>query len=335
MPGFTLKGKIRLDGSQWKAGLDQAKRHADKWGNDVASSIQNRLLAAFSMTAVLAAARASITRFEQSLEGSKNLVREARRSGAGVLFKGADDEEKLARSIEFIQEFGLALGQVGIDADRATDILQDISTRRIEAIDGLAEGKFNDQARALAVLGISPASLKNTTGPEMLLQLGNNLKGRRATDERKEAMDALFGDAGVDMLVLLREGLQGTMQKMRQEGLIVGGEEVLRREDVRKQQAIEERRLEIGINRANQTGQSFAAKEREIKQGFFDALGTPSEVTVGAGAMISEQFIGRDLSQLTTNSQIQLEALLMIREEMRAVRDSTKATADNTKPLNQ
>ncbi len=297
------------------------------------SSIQSRLLAAFSLTAAIAAARASISQFERSLEGSKNLVKEARRSGVGGLFKGADDEERLARSIEFVQEFGLALDQVGIDADRATDILQDISTRRIEALDGLAEKKFNDQARALTVLGIAPASLKDTTGAEILLQLGKNLKGKRATDERKEAMDALFGDAGVDMLVLLREGLQETMGEMRKQGLIVGGEEIIRREEVRRRQSILERQKEIEIDRANQTGEKLADFERKAKVTFFESVGSPSEVAAGTAANLIETYGGYDLSRRATSDQIDLEAKLYIRQMMREIRDNTKASAENTRSL--
>lgn len=332
MAGFTLKGKIRLDGNDWKAGLDQAHKQADKWGADVASTVQRRLLAAFSLTAALAAARASITQFEEQLQGSKNLVREARRSGAQNMFEG-DETDKLAQSIEFIQQLGLSLEQVGMDADRATDILQDLSTRRIEAMDGIAEGKFNDQARALTVLGIAPADLKDTTGPEMLLQLGKNLKGKAATDELKEAMDALFSDAGVDMLVLLREGLQDTMQRMRSEGLIIGGEEVLRRDRVRQKQAIKDRRTQLEIDRANQTGEALADVEREAKLGFFSAIGSPTETIVGTGANLAESIFGQDLSKIESKKQIELEALLNIRELMREVRDNTSNTADHTRTL--
>lgn len=333
MPGFTLKGKIQLDGSNWKAGLDQADRQADQWGQNVSKTVQGYLLSAFSLTAVLSAARASISQFEQQLEGSRNLVREARRSGAGRLFKGAGEEEQLARSIEFIQEFGLALDQVGIEADRATDILQDIAVRRIEALDGIAEGKFNDQVKAFASLGISPASLKDTTGPELLMKLGENLKGKQASDKLIGGMDALFGDAGVDMLVLLREGLQDTMQRMRQEGLIVGGEEVLNREAVRREQAILDRKAELEVNRSNKAlGRSLAERERQAKLGLFSAIGTPSETIIGTGANLAELF-GANLQNVQTDSNLQLEALLEIRQAMREVRDNTARTSENTRPL--
>lgn len=52
MPRFELKGKIQLDGNQWKTGLNQAGRAADKWSADTAGMIRRRLAGAFAVGAM-------------------------------------------------------------------------------------------------------------------------------------------------------------------------------------------------------------------------------------------------------------------------------------------
>ena len=332
-----LKTRITLDGSRWRAGLKDASRHADKWGDNVAKSIQGHLLAAFSIGAILKGAQASIDQFTDSIGKAGDLVRQARRADIGGLFDG-DEQDKLAQSIEMIQQMSFALEQVGIQGDRVDDMFQDFSTRRIEAIEGLdnkdnfGNVRENDQLRAFRKLGISTEDLKGKSSPELLFQLADNLKGTKETDEIKEAMDALFSDAGVDFLVLMREGLKEQMQIARTEGLVVTGEDIIARDQTRRVQSINQRRAAIKKNQANTPGEGLSNFKSEAEVGFFNAIGTPGEVATGVGVSVMER-LGVAVESLESATTKQLRETLEQKRLLREIADASNETSSNTSGL--
>lgn len=337
MPTPEIKARVSMDGSRWRSGLKDAEQIADKWGADVSKAIQGHLLAAFSINAVLKVAQASIDQFTSSIGAAGDLLRQARRADLGSLFEGSE-QDKLAQSIEMIQQMGFALEQVGIQSDRVDDIFQDFSTRRIEALDGLAnkdkDGKVkeNDQLRAFRVLGITPDDLQKNTAPQLLFQLADSLKGAKATDEIKEAMDALFSDAGVDFLVLMREGLQDQMLIARQEGLVTGGEQILARDVARRRNLIKSRRAEIKKNQANTTGEGLTDLKQDATVGLFDAIGTPSEVATGVGISVMER-LGIAVEKLEGVSTQHLRETLEAKKFLRQISESSQETSRNTQSL--
>ena len=334
-----LKARISLDGSRWRAGLKDAERQADRWGTGVAKTVQGHLLAAFSLTALLKVATASIDQFTQSVGKAGELMKQARRADIGGLFEG-DETEKLARSIELIQQMSFALERVGIQGDRVDDIFQDFSTRRVEALEGLEnKDKFgnvreNDQLRAFRKLGISTEDLQNKSSPELLFQLSDKLKGTKETDDIKEAMDALFSDAGVDFLVLMREGLKEQMQIARNEGLVVTGEDIIARDQTRKAQLIKQRRAEIKKNQANSSGEFFSDLYSDVKVGFFDSIGTPGDMAMGTGANLLERF-GIAAEKIESATSQQLRETLEQKRLLREIVDATNETSVNTKGLTE
>lgn len=338
MAKAELVGKIRLDGNQWRAGLQNAQRAANKWGTAVTQTVQGHLLAAFSMQSVIAMVQRSVDRYRDSLTGAGSLVTQARRADLGSLYGDATDEnEKLVRSIETIQELGFALEQFGIEADRASDMFQDISTRRIEALEGFDEGRENDQTRAFRNLGIGEDDLRKLTGPELLFKLGENLKGTAESDKIKEGMDALFSDAGVDFLVLMREGLKENMQRARSEGLVATGESILARDERRKQEQIDQRRAEMDIAKANEKpGGLFSRIFRLYERSLFEVLGDPSNTALGIGVSAIGLGGSGAVNSLQGNRQTQdLEERLEQKRLLKEIALNTKATTDNTEVLNR
>jgi len=332
-----LKTRITLDGSRWRAGLKDASRHADTWGAGVAKSIQGHLLAAFSIGAILKGAQASIDQFTDSIGKAGDLVKQARRADIGGLFDG-DEQDKLAQSIEMIQQMNFALEQFGVKGDRADDIFQNLSTRRIEALEGLDnKDKFgnvreNDQLRGFRKLGISTDDLKNKTSPELLFHIADKLKGTKESDEIKEGMDALFSDAGVEFLILMREGLKEQMQVARAEGLVITGEDVLARDQTRRAQLINQRRAAIKKNQANTPGEGLSNFKSEAEVGFFNAIGTPGEVATGIGVSVMER-LGVAVESLESATTKQLRETLEQKRLLREIADSSNETSSNTSGL--
>jgi len=264
-------------------------------------------------------------------------VKQARRADIGGLFDG-DEQDKLAQSIEMIQQMNFALEQFGVKGDRADDIFQNLSTRRIEALEGLDnKDKFgnvreNDQLRGFRKLGISTDDLKNKTSPELLFHIADKLKGTKESDEIKEGMDALFSDAGVEFLILMREGLKEQMQVARAEGLVITGEDVLARDQTRRAQLINQRRAAIKKNQANTPGEGLSNFKSEAEVGFFNAIGTPGEVATGIGVSVMER-LGVAVESLESATTKQLRETLEQKRLLREIADSSNETSSNTSGL--
>jgi len=295
------------------------------------------LLAAFSIGAILKGAQASIDQFTDSIGKAGDLVKQARRADIGGLFDG-DEQDKLAQSIEMIQQMNFALEQFGVKGDRADDIFQDLSTRRIEALEGLdnkdslGNVRENDQLRGFRKLGISTDDLKNKTSPELLFHIADKLKGTKESDEIKEGMDALFSDAGVEFLILMREGLKEQMQVARAEGLVITGEDVLARDQTRRAQLINQRRAAIKKNQANTPGEGLSNFKSEAEVGFFNAIGTPGEVATGIGVSVMER-LGVAVESLESATTKQLRETLEQKRLLREIADSSNETSSNTSGL--
>lgn len=149
MARFTLKGRLQLDGSQWKTGLDQAKSRADVWSRDVAATIRSRLAAAFAVGSLFRAATSSIDRAGQVRDRSRAL--------------GIDPE--------LFQQIDFAAAQSGSSVDDAAKAIKRLAVAQIDTIRGSKE--MVDSFRAY---GITIDDLKSKRPEDLFFEIAQKVE---------------------------------------------------------------------------------------------------------------------------------------------------------------
>ena len=142
MPGFTLNGKIRLDGSQWQAGLHKAKGEANKWSNEVSNMIRGRLLKAFAVFA-----------------GIRGVDQKTARAG-----QIRDQSSVVGLDIETFQKVDFAAQQSAASVDDVAKAIKRLSTSSLDALRGSKDileafGRFGITAEQLSALKSRPGDL--------------------------------------------------------------------------------------------------------------------------------------------------------------------------------
>jgi|DEB0MinimDraft_10_1074344.scaffolds.fasta_scaffold00711_15 hypothetical protein len=201
MPGFTLRGKVQLDGSQWKSGLDQASREADRWSNSVTSMIKGRLAAAFAVGAIVRSVTDSLDQ-------------------AGRI---RDKSNSLGVSTDVYQQLEFAAEQSGASIDNMAAAIKRLGVAQIDA-----ERGSKDIIETFERLGISTKELKKLSPDELFLKVANIFKNRSGGPTDIADAQKVLGRSGSELLPAFRAGLGASAQQAVDAGVIIPNDEVLR-----------------------------------------------------------------------------------------------------------
>ena len=270
MPGFTLKGKIQLDGSQWQTGLAQAKQRANTWSADVSNMIRSRMLKAFAVSAL-----------------AFGLDRKTARAG-----QIRDQSTALGIDPETFQRIDFAAQQSAASVEDAAKAIKRLSVSSLDALRGSKDiqeafGRFGLTMDQIAKLKADPASLlfliaeltEKGVNPTALGDLQKILG--RSSGSLIPAFKAGFAQAGAqaqevgavasnaEILKLAEAGDKITTQKLKIDRTVTAGifnairtvesaGELLRaaeesRDAVRSNKEIDKRLAEIARNTAQTT----------------------------------------------------------------------------------
>lgn len=131
---------------------------------------------------------------------------------------------------ESLQELRFAAENTGISIDALEDALKEIQIRAVDASSGTGEA-----AEAFNKLGLksTDASGRIKTSLELLDEVADKMKTLPTKAERLWVSDAIFGDEGSKMLLMIEEGswhLKNLREEARSTGRILGNESVAQAE---------------------------------------------------------------------------------------------------------
>lgn len=123
---------------------------------------------------------------------------------------------KASVSTDFVQEFGFAGKQVGIDLKTVTDGVTVLS-RRLGA-------DLPDARKAVEALGLSMNTLVRQSPEQSFRDILAAIKGIENPAKQAAAAMALFGRQGLDFLPLIRSDFEGVIEELRALGGVMEGE---------------------------------------------------------------------------------------------------------------
>lgn len=202
MPGFTLKGKIQLDGSQWQAGLNQAKNRTNKWSNEVSNMVRSRMLKAFALSAL-----------------TMGVDRKTARAG-----QIRDQSTMLGIDPETFQKIDFAAAQSAGSVDDAAKAIKRLSVASLDALRGSKDiqeafGRFGLRMEHVAKLKADPASM---------LFLIAELTERGINPTALADVQKLLGRSGANLLPAFKAGFAASGVQAEKAGVIVSNEEIER-----------------------------------------------------------------------------------------------------------
>jgi hypothetical protein len=200
MPRFELKGKVNLDGSKWKSGLDQAKRNADTWSKDTSRMIKSRLMTAFAVGAMF--------------RGMTSLFDKA----AGL----RDEAAKIQVDPESFQVMDYAARQSGASIDNVAKSVKRLSAAQRDVLDGSAE-----MVDPFLRFGITPETLENNTPVELLDIISKQVEKGVNKESMLADIQAIMGRSGPELIPTFQSGFSGMMQEGRDIGPAFSNEQVM------------------------------------------------------------------------------------------------------------
>jgi hypothetical protein len=247
MPGFTLKGKIQLDGSQWQAGLNQAKQRANRWSNEVAGIVKGRLAAAFGMYGI------------------------GRALGGSILKAGEvrDRSTMLGIDPETYQQIDFAAAQSGSSIDDAAKAIKRLSVASLDALRGSKDiqeafGRFGLSMEHVAKLKADPAS--------MLFMIAE-LVEKGVNPTALADLQKILGRSGANLLPAFEAGFGKTAQSAKELGVVISKEEIMRLGAASDEWETLTRRFSRGVAGVASVGAQLREdKEIEAMKTVFNAL---------------------------------------------------------------
>jgi hypothetical protein len=200
MPGFTLKGKIQLDGSQWKAGLAQAKGQASKWSTEVTSMIKGRMAAAFGIYGVFRAASSSIDRGGEVRDKSKSL--------------GIDPE--------LYQQIDFAASQSGASIDDAAKAIKRLAVAQVDARRG-----SKDLLEAFGRYGLTVKELERLSPEKLFFLISEQVENGVNKMGQLADMQKLLGRSGASLIPAFEAGFGKTAQSAIDLGTVIPTGEIM------------------------------------------------------------------------------------------------------------
>lgn len=201
MPGFTLKGKIQLDGSQWQAGLAQAKNQADRWSTEVAGMIKGRLAAAFAVGAIVRQATASLDQ-------------------AGRI---RDKSNALGISTDLYQQLEFAAEQSGASIENMAAAIQRLGGAQLNARQG-----SKAILEVFKEMGVSAKEMNEAAPADLFFKLAEVFKTNPNDPRGIGFARTLLGRSGAELLPAFRAGLGSSAQLAKDAGVIIPEDEVMR-----------------------------------------------------------------------------------------------------------
>lgn len=200
MPGFTLKGKIQLDGSQWKSGLNQAKNQANRWSSEVSSLIKGRLAAAFGVFGLIRGTSASFARAGEVRDRSRML--------------GMDPE--------MYQQVDFAAAQSGASIDDASKAIKRLAEAQIDARRG-----SKGLVEAFGRYGLTVEHLKKLKPDELFFLLSEQVeKGVNKVNQLGD-MQKLLGRSGGSLIPAFELGFGRVAQEAKDSGVVISREDIM------------------------------------------------------------------------------------------------------------
>lgn len=280
MPRFELKGKVNLDGSKWKSGLDQAKRNADTWSRDTSRMIKSRLISAFA-------------------------VGELFRGMTGLFDKAAelrDEAAKIGVDPESFQVMDYAARQSGASIENVAKAVKRLSVAQRDVLDGSQE-----MVDPFARFGITPETLENNTPQELLEIVSRQVKNGVNSENLLADIQAILGRSGPELVPTFQSDFNAMMQEGREIGTPFSNEQV----------------MELG-----QAADAWTKTQQEGASAVGKAYQSISELVERIGPLVTLPFDVDARSSLENSNRLQKQLLENIER-------NTKATKENTQPLNQ
>jgi len=199
MPRFELKGKVQLDGNQWQAGLNQAKRSADKWSSETSGMIRRRLVQAFAVGALW-------------------------RSATGALDKAAEIRDKSARmqvDTETFQHLDYAARQSGASIDDVSTAMRTLARMQQDATEGSEEA-----LQAFERMGLVFDDIAGRSVEDVFMDISKAVEEGRNQANLLADMQTLMGRGSQPLIPVFQSNFSGMMEESRKIGAPLSSQQV-------------------------------------------------------------------------------------------------------------
>ena len=199
MPRFELKGKVQLDGNQWQAGLNQAKRSADKWSSETSGMIRRRLVQAFAVGALW-------------------------RSATGALDKAAEIRDRSARmqvDTETFQHLDYAARQSGASIDDVSTAMRTLARMQQDATEGSKEA-----LQAFERMGLVFDDIAGRSVEDIFMDISKAVEEGRNQANLLADMQTLMGRGGQSLIPVFQSNFSGMMEESRKIGAPLSSQQV-------------------------------------------------------------------------------------------------------------
>jgi len=199
MPRFELKGKVQLDGNQWQAGLNQAKRSADKWSSETAGMIRRRLVQAFAVGALW-------------------------RSATEVLDKAAEIRDKSARmqvDPETFQHLDYAARQSGASIDDVSTAMRTLAGMQQDATEG-----SKTALQAFERMGLVFDDIAGRNVEDLFMDISKAVEEGRNQANLLADMQTLMGRGSQPLIPVFQSNFSGMMEESRKIGAPLSSQQV-------------------------------------------------------------------------------------------------------------
>jgi uncharacterized protein YukE len=218
MPRFELKGKVQLDGNQWQAGLNQAKRSADKWSSETAGMISSRLKQAFAVGAMWRTAT-------QVLDKAKVISRDA---------------SKLDVSPEMFQHLEYAAQRSKVEIDDVREAILELSVKQQE----MAKGS-KDVTEAFQRFGLEFDDVVNEKPLELFKKIEAAIASGINPQNMIADLDTILSDDGKKLITAFTGGFMNKVSESQEIGAPLSNQQI--QEMNQTSTALSEAQQSIGV----------------------------------------------------------------------------------------
>ena len=240
MPKFELKGKVSLDGSKWKSGLQQAEIEAERFSGRMATRLGGAIKASL-IGAIVGGVTAGVAAALSSLGKSARI---------------RDMASKIGVTPERMQEMEFAANQSGATGEQVVAAVKGLSKtlQRANELDEKGGFKNRDLREKFAKFGVTDEEMG--LPPAAVLQV----IGKRVGEgwNKKDALadiQHLMEESGVALLPVFKAGMEETMQRARELGTISG-------KDVMQLAALDDKKTDLAFAARNEAARRTAQAAR-------------------------------------------------------------------------
>jgi len=248
MPKFELKGKVALDGSKWKAGLQQADREAEKFSSKMAGRLGGAIKTSL-IGAIVGGVAAGVALAIKSLPKAARIRDFASRVGV---------------TPERFQQMEFAANQSGATGEQVVAAIKGLSKTQQRANETIVDSKtgatkFRDMGmrETFAKFGITDEEL--SLPPAALFQaIGSKVGQGFNREEALADLQKIMEESGVALLPVFKAGMEETMKRAKDLGVIAGA-------DVGLLSGLDDKKTDLMFAAGNKAATATAATARIIK----------------------------------------------------------------------